>query len=441
MWDFLPQTLPGGRSLADAAAVLAAALGCGLLVGIERERRKGHGRQRAFAGLRTFTITAVLGSAAMLSGSWALVAVGAALVGGLALVAHARDRSPDPGVTTEVALWLTYLVGVLAGWSMGLAAAVAVGLTAPLAARQALHHFAQRWLQPGEVRDGIVLAALVLIALPLLPDRPLWANQLNPHRLGQLLALLLAIQSLAHLSQRLLQARQAAMWSSVAAGFVSSTATIATMGLQVRQGLGAARWMAGAGLLSCVATLLQVLTVALAIQPAWLPHLWLPCLAGSMVAWGGGWWLLRGGVDGLPAMGASSPHAEGLAPMQRAPAPHAPASDRMFSLRGAFTVAALLAGVQLAVQALAHAIGPQGAMVGALLAALADLHSSVAAILGSHAAGDDAAGITVLMAAIALHGVSKLLTAWLAGGGSYVAWLAPGLLLHTAVAVAGLALW
>ena len=440
MWEFLPQTLPGGRSLAQAAAVLAAALGCGMLVGIERERRKGRGRQRAFAGLRTFALTAVLGSSAMLSGSWALVAVGALLVAGLALVAHARDRSPDPGVTTEVALSLTYLMGVLAVWSIGLAAAVAVGMTALLAARQALHHFAQRWLQPGEVRDGIVLAALVLIALPLLPDRPLWADLLNPHRLGQLLALLLAIQSLAHLSQRLLQARQAVMWSSVAAGFVSSTATIATMGLQVRQGLAGARWMAGAGLLSCVATLLQVLTVALAMQPGWLPRLWLPCLAGALVAWLAGWWLVRGSVDGLPAIGASSPHAEGLA-LQRHPANHVATSDRMFSLRGAFTVAVLLAGVQLGVQALAHAIGPQGAMVGALLAALADLHSSVAAILGSHGAAVDEGGIRVLMAAIGLHGCSKLLTAVLAGGWSYAAWLAPGLVLHTAVAVVGLALW
>lgn len=439
MWDVLPQTLPGGRSLAQAAVVLAAALGCGLLVGIERERRKGRGRMRAFAGLRTFALTAVLGSAAMLSGSYALVAVGAALVGGLAVVAHARDRSADPGVTTEVALWLTYLIGVLAVWSVGLAAAVAVGMTALLAARQRLHDFARRWLQPGEVRDGILLAALVLIGLPLLPDRPLWADLLNPHRLGQLLALLLAIQSLAHLSQRLLQARQAVLWSSVAAGFVSSTATIATMGLQVRQGQAGARWMAGAGLLSCVATLLQVLTVALAIEPAWLPVLWAPCLAGSAVALLAGWWLLQGATDGLPTLGASSPHAEGLG-LTRAGAA-AVEAGRMFSLRGAVTVAALLAGVQLLVQALTHAIGPQGAMVGALLAALADLHSSVAAILASHAAAAEAGGTMVLMAAIGLHGCSKLLTALLAGGWAYLAWLAPGLVLHTAVAVVGLALW
>ena len=35
-----------------AMAVLASALGCGMLMGIERERRKGDGPHRALAGVR-----------------------------------------------------------------------------------------------------------------------------------------------------------------------------------------------------------------------------------------------------------------------------------------------------------------------------------------------------------------------------------------------------
>ena len=53
----------------DAAAALAGALGCGLLVGIERERRKGSGPNRSFAGLRTFAVTSVAGAAAALGAS------------------------------------------------------------------------------------------------------------------------------------------------------------------------------------------------------------------------------------------------------------------------------------------------------------------------------------------------------------------------------------
>ncbi|WP_334153747.1 MgtC/SapB family protein [Tepidimonas sp.] len=251
--------------VSGAARALAAALGCGLLVGLERERRKGRGATRVFAGIRTFALVCVLGAAAALTGSVGLVPVGALLVAGLAVVSHWRDRSPDPGATTEIALFLTYLIGVLCAWSLPLAAAVAVGLTGVLAARERLHRFARQWLRPYEVRDGIILAAIVLIALPLMPDRTVAGEGLNPYQLTRLLALLLAIQSLAHLSQRLLAAREAIALSSLAAGFVSSTATIASSGLAVREGRAGARLMAGAGLLSCVATLLQMAVIAAAL--------------------------------------------------------------------------------------------------------------------------------------------------------------------------------
>lgn len=422
MWASYDSTLPNGMTVADAAATLAVALGCGLLVGIERERRKGTGATRALAGVRTFALVCVLGAGGMLSGESGLVAVGALLVAALCVVSHARDRSRDPGVTTEVALFLTYLIGVLSVWTLPLAAAMAVTLTALLAARERLHHFASRWLQPGEVRDGIILGALVLIALPLMPDQPLWGDVLNPHLTTQLLALLLAIQSLAHLSRRLLEARQAVMLSSIASGFVSSTATIASMGMAVREGRGGARLMAGAGLLSSVATFLQMLVVALAIQPAWLKVLWWPALAGTLVAllWGG--WLVRGAPpDGV----AATAHPAG--------------ESRMFSLRGALLVAALLTSVQALVYGLRLWLGQAGALGATVLASVVDLHSSVAAVLALSTPSSPGLGYTALMLAIGVHGVSKAATAGFAGGMRYQGWLAPGLFLHTAVCVAGLA--
>ena len=41
---------------------LAVALGIGLLIGTERERRKGTGPQRSAAGLRTFTLASLIGA-------------------------------------------------------------------------------------------------------------------------------------------------------------------------------------------------------------------------------------------------------------------------------------------------------------------------------------------------------------------------------------------
>ncbi len=207
MWDATSATLPNGVSMAHAAQALAAALGCGLLTGIERERNKGRGPSRALAGLRSFSLACVMGAVAMLTGESTLVAVGVIFLAALCVVARARERTEDPGVTTEIALVLTYLIGVLCILSLPLAAAVAVGQTGILFARERLHAFANNWLRPAEVRDGILLAALALIALPLMPDRPFWGQMLNPHQITQLLTLLLFSQALAHLSRRLLDAR------------------------------------------------------------------------------------------------------------------------------------------------------------------------------------------------------------------------------------------
>lgn len=420
------QLMPVAGNLQEAMAILATALGCGLLIGIERERRKGSGPGRALAGLRSFAITSVTGAVAALTQVPGLVVTGALMVAALAVMAYLRDRSDDPGTTTEIALFLTYLIGVLCLWSLPLSAALAVGLTALLAGREPLHRFAQHWLRQGEVRDGIILAALVLMALPLVPNRPFWGPVLNPYVIVQLLALLLAVQSLAHLCRRLLHAREAVAFSALASGFVSSTATIATLGLAAREGRSSPRLMAGGGLMSCVSTLAQALLVALAVQPAWLPVLWLPALVGGVMAAGWGWWLVRGAppepADGL----VSSPRIEGL--------PGA-GSDRMFSLWGAAAVAALLAGIQAVVHGLDLWLGQTGLLVGTLLASMADLHAALAAVFASSGPVLASDAVWPVMLALGVHAASKSLTAGLVGGWIFLRWLAPGLWLHTAVVV------
>ncbi len=418
-------------ALTDAAATLAVALGCGLLVGIERERRKGSGPTRSFAGLRTFAVASVAGAAAALTQIGGLVVAGAVLVAGLTLLAYQRDRSGDPGATTELALLLTYLIGVLCAWSLPLAAGLAVGLTALLAGRERLHRFALQWLRPGELRDGIVLAALALMALPLLPDQPLWGTPLNPHKVVQLLVLLLGVQSLAHLAARLLAARHAVAVSALASGFVSSTATIATLGLAVRQQGASPRLMAGGGLLSCVATQIQVLLVAAAMQPAWLVRLWLPALLGGGLVAAWGWWLVHGAPTGGDRPTVSSPRIEGLATRS---------NDRMFSLPGAAAVAGLLSGIQLAVHALQRWLGDAGLVAGALVAALADLHAALAAVFAATASTSGQVAAWTVALALLVHAASKSFTAGLTGGGAYLRWLAPGLWLHTML-VAAAVVW
>ena len=418
----------GGFS--SALAILASAAGCGLLMGIERERRKGAGPDRALAGVRSFTLASLAGAAAALTAVPALVAVGAALVAALAVVAYARDRSGDPGVTTEIALLLAYVIGVTCARDQLLAAALAVVVTGLLALRDALHQFSNQWLQPGEVRSGLILAALALLVYPLAPNEPLWQGVLNPQVVVRLVIVLLVIQSLAHVAKRLMQARHAVALSALASGFVSSTATIGSLGMEVRAGRATLRAHAGAAVLSCVATMAQIVVVAATVQPLWLAQQWLPALAVGCVAGAAGWCGVRGVRHWLG-------QGDGGASV-----PELPPDTPMFKLRDALIIAALLTGIQAGVQLLTAWQGDAGMLAGTLLAALADVHAATAAVLvrGGPASGAAPAIAQALMAALLVHAGSKCVVALASGGWRYALAVAPGVLAHTLAFVGVLAL-
>ena len=145
-----PETLP--------LINLATALGIGLLVGAERERRKGSGPSRAIAGLRTFAVTAMLGAVCMLTGGELLLAVATAGVTAFAALGYWRNRDADPGLTTEIALLLTLLLGALTIAQPALAASLGVMLAVLLAAKSRLHHFVKAVMTERELGDALVLA-------------------------------------------------------------------------------------------------------------------------------------------------------------------------------------------------------------------------------------------------------------------------------------------
>ena len=92
---------------------LAVALGIGLLIGAERERSKGTGPDRASAGIRTFTIASLLGAVSVTFNFWLLV-VSIFCVMIFTAISYFNKRDKDPGLTTEIALILTVILGGLA---------------------------------------------------------------------------------------------------------------------------------------------------------------------------------------------------------------------------------------------------------------------------------------------------------------------------------------
>lgn len=407
---------------------LAVALGVGLLVGIERERRKGRGPQRKAAGVRTFALVTVAGALAQSLAPGALVAVGALAVSAFAALAYWRSvRSPqaptDPGLTTEVALVVAYLVGVQCALQPAVGAACGAVLAALLAARESMHRFATEWLTEEELRDALVLAGVALIVVPLAPTAPLpGLGGLAPRTAAWLVLLILLIQAAAHVARRLLGERQALVAAGLLGGFVSSTATIGTLGAQAKtQAPPTQRRLAGAASLSGAATWLQALAIAAIAGPALLPRLLPMALAGALAA------LLAGAWNTQARNGEAAV---------------AQASDarRPLRLREALLVAALLLGVSIAVGWLRSRFGTQGLMAGSAFAALADAHAPIAAALGLHAQGaiETRDALMAVLVAAGVNSASRSVVAFVSGGAVYGTRVAAALAGSWAAAALGL---
>ncbi|NRR32479.1 MgtC/SapB family protein, partial [Oxalobacteraceae bacterium] len=341
---------------ADYLTGLGVALGCGLLIGAERERSKGSGPTRAFVGVRSFTLVAVTGALAQCL-SATLVALGATLVLALCVLSHWRDRSDDPGVTTELALFFTYLLGVNAPGQPSVSAGAAVVLAALLNLRGPLHHFIRVSLRSGELRDALILAGAALVVWPLLPDSANgWLLGANPRRMWGLVLLIMSLQAAAHIALRLAGPRMGMgmALTGLASGFVSSTATTAAMGQRSRDHPSLLGLCAAAALLSNLATYLLLAVVVLTIAPDQWRHL-APMLGSAALAT-------------LAVAGRR---------LYTAPAarPRMARDGRAFRLGQALAFAAVLGGAT-ALVAYAHTyLGPGAAVLGAMLAALIDVHA------------------------------------------------------------------
>ncbi|MFT3856012.1 MAG: DUF4010 domain-containing protein [Aquabacterium sp.] len=379
---------------------LAVALGAGLLIGLDRERRKGTGPDRRAAGLRTFMVAALAGAMAQIV-SEVLAAVALAGVTGLAALSYWRSRSLDPGLTTEVALIATVLIGMLAVPHPALAAGCAVVLAGVLAAKDRLHRFATEWLTQEELHDGLLLSALALVLMPLLPaSRVEWLGPLSPRQMLMLVIVILVMQGLSHVARRLLGNRSGLALSGLLGGFVSSTATISAMGSLAREGRAPMRLCWCAAVLSMAATWLQLLLMSLVVAPR---------ITGTLVpfvAWGVAVPLLLGLL--LWRQGDRQASSDALT------------QGRVLRVREAMIVSALLLGGAVLVN-LAQRMGTGGLLAGTAVAAFADAHAPMASLMALAGSGriDHAMLITGLLVALAANGATRATAAYLSGGARF----------------------
>ncbi|MCB4824740.1 MgtC/SapB family protein [Roseicella aerolata] len=353
---------------------LGVALAIGLLVGAERHwRMRDEESGKRTAGVRTFGLTGLLGGvtgalAGGLGGLGAGLLLGLVFLGQGAAMALFKLREAEAegrfGVTSVVAAQATFLLGAFAVLGEAtVAGAAAVAMTALLAARESLHGFMARlsWV---ELRSAVVLLAMTLVALPLVPDRPLEVlGGLNPARVWLLAVILAAVSFLGYVAMRLFGTGAGQAAAGAAAGLVSSTAaTLANARASAARPSEAAPLAAGALIAGAVS-----------------------CLRTAALAWIGSAAVGAQLAPALLAAAAVQAAGAGLLLARRAPgaaAGEGQAVDNPFELGAVLQLAGLLAAVGLVADLASHHFGGAGAFVVAAISGLADVDAVTLTIPG-----------------------------------------------------------
>lgn len=387
----------------------AVALGIGMLIGLERERHKGEGELRAFAGLRTYSITALLGYVAQQVGGGLLLGLIAGCLAVIVSTAYWKSRDKDPGITSEVALLTVLVLGAWCGVAPELATAIGVVMAGLLAYRDKLHNFVRSQLTDVEMRDGLLLLVVALVVLPLAPDRIIGPyGALNPRTICTLTVLLMAVGAVGHVAVRTLGPRYGYVVGAIASGFASSTVTVAAMGHIVVKEPAHVRTLAAAAILSNIATVTQVALILGTVEPTLLSQMAWPLLAGfATTALYGVCLMLR-----APPAGASQAIQVGGA----------------FDLKLALIMVLTLSGITFLSSLMLYHFGQVGVMLTATLSGFADAHASIASIAALATSGQlslASAAIPVLLA-ISCNALSKCLVAWVSGGRRFAAYVIAG---------------
>ena len=396
---------------------LALALGLGLMLGVERERRMSATGERGPAGVRTFALVALLGGLSLRVGGTAVLVVAGAFVGLAAVAGYLRSSERDVGMTTEVALFVAFLLGALAQRDATLAAAAGVAVALVLAYRDRLHRIVSETLSETEVHDALLFLAATLIVLPLLPNKGYGPNDaLNPVVVWRLVVIVMAIQGLGYVFVRMIGARYGLLVSGFISGFVSSTATVGTMGARAVREPGLRRACVGAAVISTVCTIIVLAIVLAATSVDTLAKVALPlALAGAAAA----------GYGAVVAIRVA-----------RTPEPTEVTPGHAFDLRTAFLLAITVSLVLLVAGALNQAFGRAGVTVGAAVAGFADSQSAAVSATSLVAAGKLSASDAVIpvLAALSTNTLSKAIIAYAFGKRSFAVdvWLGLALVLGAA---------
>ncbi|MBG24437.1 MAG: hypothetical protein CMF22_13425 [Idiomarinaceae bacterium] len=292
---------------------LAYALAVGLIIGLERgwsQRDKSEGQR--FAGLRTFAITSLLGGLLpllthVLPETFVLVLWVAVFfsITALVVVAHLLEarQTSDFGITTELALLLTFLLGSLCAIGLVEIAVPAAVIAAFLLSLKPLLH---GWLERLQQRELFAILQMLLISvvlLPLLPNEGIGpGNVINPYLVGWMVVLITGISFVGYFAIKVLGSHRGILLTGLLGGLASSTAvtlSLSRIGKVQQQGH---KLLVAAILLAAGTMFPRMLLEVAVLNQELLRSLFWPLTAMMLVTYVGVFYLIRRARQGAKAV-------------------------------------------------------------------------------------------------------------------------------------------
>ena len=206
---------------------LIVSAGVGLIIGLEREFNTHH-EPAHIGGIRTFVLVAILGNVAGWISKFTNPAVLLVVLSGfmvlVCLAYFMQTQQGKIGLTTQLALFLTFLMGVAnAEGMMQESLAILVLMTTVLSLKEQLHGFIKR-LTEEELFAFIKFIVLALLILPLLPNKPFGPEALlNPRDMGLIAVMVLSISFAGYLLLKFGSPQKGILLTAVLGGLFSST--------------------------------------------------------------------------------------------------------------------------------------------------------------------------------------------------------------------------
>lgn len=238
MIDLVSQSFNNMDVNFDFFQKLALASLIGILIGIEREHRRPE-KTELIAGIRSFTIACIAG---MVSSYLALKIVSGILLISLAFFAiisaiyiYIKNVILKmPGITGPIALYCTFLLGVLITYEFYIPAiAGAVIITLLLAEKRPLHSFATN-LTDDEILSGVQFLAVVFILYPITPDE-LVMGVVNPRTILLIVIIVATISFISFVIMKQLGTKRGIPVSGMLGGLVNSEATTGALAAMAKK--------------------------------------------------------------------------------------------------------------------------------------------------------------------------------------------------------------